>query len=857
MILRLLLLLGFGLWGMLSFDSALWASTCPIERQCAGQCCAVQEVCFQSKCVSRGNLCQKDQECAQDHFCSTRLNQCLAKVPLVQQCTYVPPIGQYTPEVLWSWSGSSNAPDFRNVAMTPVVMALKDTDKDGKIDHRDMPVVIFSSHKGGGSLAEEGILRAVRGDNGQSIFDVTDPQYRVNSVGSLAVGDINGDGKPEIIAPRFTQKREPNTGVYAFDHTGKWLWTSNDGQGKIATFPVGWGGASLADLDGDGNVEVVVGNVILNGKDGVVRCTAKIASNGSQGRSPVSVVADVDGDGKQEIIAGNALFRDDCSVVWQKSNLKDGYPAIADLNNDGTPEIVVVALDEVRVHDVRNGDVLFSSGINGGGGGPPTLGDFDKDGALEIATAARDFYHIFKPDFGLKRLRLLWQSATRDLSSFRTGSSIFDFEGDGRAEAIYGDEFFMRVFNGANGRVLFSVSNPSITTLEYPTIVDVNNDGRAELLVPSSKDPKIPGLRIFYDKLDNWVGTRNVWNQHAYSVTNVCTGNGDPFCPAGSRFGQIPAKPLLSWKTTKTNAFRKNVQGMPDFDAGDAVLRDLRMLCSPTPGKWLVAAWLFNQGKRVLPRQLPITFYQRSSTGQRTKVTTIFTDRTVLPGQGLYINTNVYLAASGAQPLVMVVNDDGTGNKVRNECNLQNNSIEAKFPNEAKELCDARDNDCDGKTDEDFPLGQACVVGQGSCQNTGQNVCRKDLQGFECSVKPSMPSPETCDGKDNDCDGKTDEELVRTCQSACGPGLSFCQNQQWTQCSGDKPKAEECNRRDDDCDGKTDESLQRACQTSCDRGQQSCRSGTWEECSARKPEPEDCNGKDDDCDGKTDESIQA
>jgi hypothetical protein len=68
--------------------------------------------------------------------------------------------------------------------------------------------------------------------------------------------------------------------------------------------------------------------------------------------------------------------------------------------------------------------------------------------------------------------------------------------------------------------------------------------------------------------------------------------------------------------------------------------------------------------------------------------------------------------------------------------------------------------------------------------------------------------------------------------------------------------AEECNGRDDDCDGMTDEGLSRACTTACGSGTEACSGGTWRGCTARAPIDEVCdNGADDDCDGMTDEGC--
>ncbi len=144
---------------------------------------------------------------------------------------------------------------------------------------------------------------------------------------------------------------------------------------------------------------------------------------------------------------------------------------------------------------------------------------------------------------------------------------------------------------------------------------------------------------------------------------------------------------------------------------------------------------------------------------------------------------------------------------------------------ETKEtLCDGKDNNCDGLIDETFiKLGSSCELGVGECKRTGKWVCSPDHKGVVCNATPGKPSPEFCDGKDNDCDGKIDENLVKKCyppahgcvkngssykcKGICKSGVSTCSNGRWSDCRGyEGPKAElPCNRKDDDCNGKTDE----------------------------------------------------
>jgi hypothetical protein len=155
------------------------------------------------------------------------------------------------------------------------------------------------------------------------------------------------------------------------------------------------------------------------------------------------------------------------------------------------------------------------------------------------------------------------------------------------------------------------------------------------------------------------------------------------------------------------------------------------------------------------------------------------------------------------------------------------------------ESCNARDDDCDTRVDEDFPTkGLVCTNGKlGECAANGVLVCKADGTGLVCNA-PDVPAGSegtVCDTKDNDCDGLVDE------------GLS---------CTSCVPVGETCNNKDDDCDTKVDEGLTRACGQGTCTGQEICTTGNWTGCTAPTIGTEICNGKDDDCDGVCD-GLQA
>ena len=81
------------------------------------------------------------------------------------------------------------------------------------------------------------------------------------------------------------------------------------------------------------------------------------------------------------------------------------------------------------------------------------------------------------------------------------------------------------------------------------------------------------------------------------------------------------------------------------------------------------------------------------------------------------------------------------------------------------EICDGKDNNCDGKIDESFPLlNKTCYVGVGACRQEGKYICSLTGSNISCNAVAKAPQQENCnDGQDNDCDGFIDFNDTKDC----------------------------------------------------------------------------------------------
>lgn len=552
------------------------------------------------------------------------------------QCRVEPeplPVTTVQPVQKWRWSGQL-------VTSVPLVAPLRDTNGDGRYDENDDPVIVILSHDQFVD-GDDAILRALDGKTGEQIWAVTDPNLRADAPSTPSIGDLDGDGIPEIVYYLYLDR-----GVAAINANGTLKWTSPGFQ-TTNTF-YNYGSLSIADLDADGSPEVIARRVVLNSNG-----TIKWSKANDFFHLFDSVAADIDHDGLQEVVLGGEVYRHDGTPYGQGFGLVSGNASFANFDDDEFPEIVVANYGTIRLLD-HNGQQLWSQPTPGGRGSSALIADVNGDGVPEIGIAGASRYTVFRADGSV-----LWMRVIVDPSG-ATGSTAFDFNADGKVEIVFHDQQELFVFNGETGASIYEVEHRSTTGAEQPIVADIDSDGHAEIIVVSDLSPTI-GVRVFENIDDSWVPTRSIWNQHKYHITNI---NDDT---------SIPRVPERSWQ--RNNNFRVNAfLDRNPLDSADLTVGFLRIVDGGAGQPVVLSARIGNAGLIPSKATAMTRFYDGDPMAGGTLLGEVPIG-SVAPGRYIDVELTALSELSGANDIWVVAD----AANVESECDEGNNTHHVPF----------------------------------------------------------------------------------------------------------------------------------------------------------------------------------
>lgn len=321
-----------------------------------------------------------------------------------------------------------------------------------------------------------------------------------------AVGDVRGDAAPEIIvATRDNIGGTPTPTLHIFSNAGVLLASSPMAhEGSLFNAP------TLAELDGDDKLEIIIGEA-GSGTGWVYALNGDLSSVGGEWPTTIDHVpstsaaaGDIDNDGETEVVfcsfyslyayEADGTLMTGFPVTISGEHYSYGSPALADLNDDGTLEILTTTHgDANRVHAIQfDGTELTGWPYDLGDAWtfcPPSVGDLDHDGKLEVVVGraggpvADDNLFVIEND-GANFAPFPYQIEGGVEGNF----VLADLTGNSDLEIIFttnlmdSEQGYLYAVNAAGAELEDWPLRPAgFTYLNGPTLADVNLDGVPEL----------------------------------------------------------------------------------------------------------------------------------------------------------------------------------------------------------------------------------------------------------------------------------------------------------------------------------------------------------------------------------------
>ena len=470
------------------------------------------------------------------------------------------------------------------------------------------------------------------------------------------------------------------------------------------TLSVSKGIPVIADLNGDGIVEIIAGKYVINSNTGNVLSTLAVGDgiNGTTLGESFCSVADMDGDGLPDVVIGTCVYRFNTGFTatptpWRicprYGTAEEGVGIVADIDQDGTVDIVFARGNYGLNCDITVWTPLTNTEI-GRFSFPqchtisyPFIGDID--GTViggkrypEIVINTCSELRAFSFDGSIFSQK--WLMPHSDASG-STALTLFDFNLDGVVELVYRDQTHLQIFDGSGNAPVMVYQRPcgSATIVETPVVADVTGDGSANIIVtgdPAGGNNVTYGeVMVFEGAASKWASCPKVWNQQMYSNLLV---NEDLTIP--SHIEQVNLTFTLP-NSTEVQYYNGGPMQAPYISEDTYLPIDLSpdiyivngSITIHSATSVTVSVEIGNQGLALASSMIPIRYYYNSiATGNiiASANTTLGVD--LMPGQTTTV-TQTITVPSGWAALYVRALDDGVNFPALgafSDCDLTNNT---------------------------------------------------------------------------------------------------------------------------------------------------------------------------------------